>query len=163
ALDKIVAHALARERDLRYQSLKELQIDAEPTLISLRKARAEQLVFEAQDQFARKELDSAQALLQQGLALDPENTPGRQLRDSLQVQLRRRSTGYRIETLLRRAEEELRKGGYINAIQDLESALRLDPEYDPVRERLEYARGRAESVQRAKRHLSDAQRDLGSL
>src|SRR3954454_21993395 len=47
ALERIVNRTLKKDRELRYQSLRDVQLDTEPILIELRQERAESLATKA--------------------------------------------------------------------------------------------------------------------
>ena len=87
ALEQIVNRTLQKDRDLRYQSLRDVQVDTEPILIELRQERAESLVEEAKRLYAAADLESAQRVLGEVFDLDPANREARQLRETIQSQL----------------------------------------------------------------------------
>lgn len=73
ALEQVVHRALAKDRELRYQSLRELQYDVQPVLVELRCGRACELAGQAKDLAAKQQFREAMLLAEQSLALDPGN------------------------------------------------------------------------------------------
>src|SRR5215467_6401605 len=83
ALEAILNRILHKERDLRYQSLREVQLDTEPILIDLRQEEALQLLSEATRLYSGGQLDGALAVLNEAFDLDPGNREARQLRETI--------------------------------------------------------------------------------
>jgi serine/threonine-protein kinase len=101
ALERIIGRALAKDRSLRYQSMEELQFDAEPLAVGLRRKRAEELLQEANSRAAGNQPESAVALVRELLDLDPSNHEALLLRSSLQQQVHQRVVKARIDALLK--------------------------------------------------------------
>ena len=140
-LERIVLRAMAKRRELRYQSLEDLQFDVEPILRELKRDRAVPLLADAQRlvQEAGAEgesLDEAQRLLREVLELDPDNRGAQQLRAGIRLQLQQRTLRSRVEELLREAGEAADARHYGRAVECLTSVLQLDEGNDAVRERL---------------------------
>lgn len=72
-LQNVVFRLLQKDRELRYQSFKEVQRDIEPIRLEFQQQRAAKLLTQAEEQFARKQLEPAQALVLEVLDLDPSN------------------------------------------------------------------------------------------
>src|SRR5881396_3371356 len=73
ALEQIVHRALSRDRELRYQSLDDLQLDTDPVLADLRRLQAGGMISQAHALFEAGQLDEAQAMVRRILDLDPGN------------------------------------------------------------------------------------------
>jgi tetratricopeptide (TPR) repeat protein len=140
ALEKIVNRTLQKDRDLRYPSLRDVQVDTEPILIELRQERAEALVAEAKRLYGTAELQSAQTVLGEVFDLDPANREARQLRETIQTQLLHRLIRPKLEALVKKAEAALSTRRFEDAIESLEAALRLDRDNHTVSQKLEQAR-----------------------
>ena len=97
ALQQVISRLLQKDRELRYQSFKEVQLDCEPIRLEFQQQRAAKLLTQAQEQFAKKQLESAQSLLLEVLDLDPSNRLARTLRENVQKQLQLRTLQPRIE------------------------------------------------------------------
>jgi serine/threonine-protein kinase len=165
ALDHVIRRALHKDRELRYQSLRDLKVDVEPVLISLRKDRATALVAEAGRLVNNRNFEPALALLNQAIDLDSANQAARQVRDSVQVELRRRVIRPRIAALLAKADQSLAEGKHTEALQTLEAALRLDPDDTALQGRAREAQQERDRTREANRLLKEARTDLaeGSL
>ncbi len=160
ALQQVVSKIIQRDRELRYQSLKEVQFDTEPIRLDLRRERAAALLAQAQQLFEKKQLDPAQTVLQESLSLDPGNRPARALREQLLKQIRQRSLQPRIESLLSSGEDHLVKRRFPDAVQAFELALKLDRENDYIQARIEHAKGLAEHARQASELLAEARREF---
>lgn len=160
ALEAIVSRLLNREPDLRYQILEDVLFDCEPVLLELQKARATELVARARQLKTETQSETAQALIRQALELDPTNQAPRELREDLQKEFRRRAIQPRIQSLLRKAEDELTAGNFAGAIERFESALRLDPEDVQIRQGLEKAQEHFAASRRLEQLLADANQAL---
>ena len=160
ALEQIVHRALARDRELRYQSLDDLQLDAGPVLADLRRLQAGGMMAQARAIFEAGQLDEAQAMVRRILDLDPANAEARQLRDQISRQVQRRSVRPKVENLLKDAERELAERRFGEATESLESALRLDPNDSSIRVRLDESRRLAECNARASDLAGQAEREF---
>ncbi len=162
ALEQIVHRALEKQRDLRYQSLEDLQLDARPILLDLERERAAGLLGEARRLFAGGDLDRAQAAVREILDLDAANREARELREKIQRELRRRKVQAPVEELVRKAEEDLAGRRFAKAITSLEAALQLDPDNADLRTRLEQARESRERHRRLATLVADARAQLAA-
>src|SRR5664279_1820915 len=104
ALEAVINRILHKDRELRYQSLKDVQFDIEPIRLELQRQRASSLVTQAQELFDKKQLDPAQTVVLEALDLDPANTTARSLKETLQKQLQQRTLQPRIESMLNAGE-----------------------------------------------------------
>src|SRR5581483_2400831 len=91
SLQRIITRLLHKDRELRYQSLKEVQFDIGPILIDLRQRQAVELLGQARELHDSGELEKAQLMVQEILNLDPADKAARALWDNLQQQLRART------------------------------------------------------------------------
>lgn len=160
ALDTIIRRALHKDRELRYQTLHDLRVDVEPVLIDLRKERAATLVVEAHRLVDEGNFEVSRPLLNEAIDLDPANSAARQLRDTVQGELRRRLLRPRIEALLAKADQSVTEGNYADAVQTLENALRLDPEDMALQARSREAQQQRDQSRESNRLLSEARADL---
>ena len=140
ALERIVNRTLQKDRDLRYQSLRDVQVDTEPILIDLRQERAESLVAEAKRLYSTSNLEGAQTVLSEVFDLDPANREARRLRETIQNQVLDRLIRPKIDALVKKADDATCARRYEEAIESIEAALRLDRDSRMLAERLEEAR-----------------------
>jgi serine/threonine-protein kinase len=164
-LDQVIRRALHKDRELRYQTLRDLRVDIEPVLITLRKERAAALVTDAHGLADDRSFEQALALLNEAIDLDSANHAARQLRNSVQTELRRRLVRPRIESLLLKADRFLEEGNHNEAIQALEAALQLDSQDPALQSRLREAQQQRDQTRESRRLLAEARADFaqGSL
>lgn len=160
ALERIVLHALNRDRYLRCQSFEDILFDMQPVLEELARKEAVVLLDDAFQVFQQQDFDRAQLMIREVLRLDPANTEGRRLRDSIQKVLHERNVRPRIEELVRRAQEALLARRISAAVDFLESALRLDSENLTLRRKLADAQRTLEQVRHADQCLQEAVREF---
>ena len=160
ALQQVITKLVQNDRELRYQSLKDVQFDMEPIRIELQSHRAGELLLQAQELFAKKELEPSQALVHEVLLLEPSNRVGRALWANIQKQINQRTLQPRIESLLSGGEEYLTQRRFAEAVQSFESALRLDRENQHIQDRIEQARRLQEYSAKASRLLVEARRQF---
>src|SRR5271154_902438 len=146
SLEQVLNRALHKDRELRYQSLRDLRLDTEPLIIELKQQRAKQLLAEAQELSAHETQPEALALINEALNLDPGNKEARQLRESVQRQLQKKALQPRVDGMLQTAQEQLAKGAFFQAVQTLESANKLDQTDVRIRDLLEGAREKLKIV-----------------
>ena len=159
-LQAIIGRILHKDRELRYQSLKEVQYDVEPIRLDLQRQRAGALVAQAQELYEKKQLDPAHSVVLEALGLDPSNTVARSLKENLHKQLQQRTLQPRIESTLSAAEEHLAQRRFSDAIQSFEAALRLDRESAYIQNRLEQARALLEHSRAAAALLNEARQEF---
>jgi serine/threonine-protein kinase len=159
-IDRIVQRALQKERELRYQSLKDLMLDLSPALIELKRERAAELVQRAQNENRSDPSNSALAYLREALDLDPTNISARQLLESIQTTQQRLAIRPKVESLLQAAADAMSERKFSQAVTLLESASRLDRTDQVLAERLARARTALDLNRRTANLLSDARNAL---
>jgi len=160
ALQRAISRLMHKDRELRYQTLKELQLDIEPVRIELQQQHAANLLKQAQEFHARKQLTQAQSLVLEVLDLDPSNRLARSLWEDVQKQLQLRSLQPRIEALLKSADDQLAQRRFTEAVQTFDLALKLDRENGDLQGRRERAQALLEHSRQAAALLADARRDF---
>jgi tetratricopeptide (TPR) repeat protein len=159
-LEDVIGRALQKDRELRYQGLRDLRLDTEPLLFELEQDRARALVVEAQKQSDAGDFTSALSIIHEAMNLDPGNRDLRQLREAVQRELQKQAIESRVKAMLRTAEEQLARREFAPAIQTLELALKLDQTNLHTREQLEAARAGMQRFKDAARLVAAAQQDL---
>ncbi len=162
ALERLINKAMVKDREQRFPSLDELQLDAGPIITDFRRQRAGDLLEPARRQLESGDLDAAQALIRQVLELDPANRDARRLRAAVQEQIQARATRNRVEALLRNGEQFLAERKYSEAVDAFQSALRLNSAEPGVAARLESAQALLEQSRRLARCLADARRAVAA-
>ncbi len=160
ALERVILRTLSKDRELRYQSLQDVQFDTEIVRIELRKQRAAELLAQAQDHAENNQLDSAQSLILEVLSLDPSNRIARGLRENLQTRLHQIAIQPKIEALVSSAEVHFAQRRFLEAVQNLEAALKLDSENNAIQERIQQASAMLERNRAAESLLVEARKEL---
>jgi serine/threonine protein kinase len=160
-LEQVVNRALQKDRELRYQSLRDLRLDTEPLMFELQQARARTLLVEAEKLSAAGEFTSALSIIHEALELDPSNREVRHLREVVQRELQNQAVRSRVKTMLETAEEQLARRDFSNAIQTLELALKVDQTNARTRALLDAARAEAQRYKEAALLVAGALQDLG--
>ncbi|MCW5981056.1 MAG: protein kinase [Bryobacteraceae bacterium] len=159
-LEQVIRRALHRERELRYPSLRELQIDTEPILIELRQERARQLLEQARDSFAAGDLEAARAQAMEALDLDPSNRETRELRAAIQQKVQRRLLQPRIDELVSKGQQALEQRRISEALESFEAAVRLDSTNQQLKGQAQQVRTLLERSRSALRRLAEARREF---
>ncbi len=154
-LQQLVFRAMEPDRVLRYQSMEDIQFDAEPILREFERRRATVLIETARRSMESKELDQAQAAVRQALDLDPGNPAAERLRVELRGLVQERTVRSRVEALLREAEEETAGRRYARAAELLEAAARLDSDNGGVAAQLNEVRSRIEQSRKTAQLLDE--------
>ena len=159
-LKPVVLRLLYKERDLRYQSLEDVQFDLQPILLELQKGHDAELLVNAKDLATRGQVDAAQALVREILRGDPGNAKARELHEMLQAEAQRKAVRARVEGLLKTGHEKMAEQDYEAAIESFESARRLDKSNLDIQTVIQQARAAMEQAQKARILLEEAQRAL---
>lgn len=160
ALERLVHRALERQRELRYQSLDDVQFEAEPILRDLKRGRAAVLSREARRLMDAQKLDEAQGVVREALELDPDNQTAHRLRTTVQDLLQRRRVQPRVQTLLREAEDEIAEQRFARAADILKAAVRLDSTNADAKGRLEQVLIRLAQIQKCSQMVAEGRRLL---
>ncbi len=148
-LSQMIMRTLAKDRDLRYQSLHEFQLDVGPILMEMRRNRANELIPEARNLFEAARGPEAQQMVRRILDLDPMNAEARQLRERIQRMAQQQAILPKIGALKKSGQEQLQQNRFAEAIQSFENALRLDSANTEIRQLLETARNADGKYKRA--------------
>jgi eukaryotic-like serine/threonine-protein kinase len=156
ALEQAVLRMLAKDRESRYQSMEDIRFDLEPVTVELRKERVDGLLAEAKQHISLNRLEEANHVVRQALEADPANRTARDLRETLQRQIRDAELRPRIMAYVGASREQLKAGDFEAAIRNLESALHLDKSSLELQHMIADARGAQERARQTKRMLDEA-------
>ena len=159
-LQTILTRLLQKDPDFRYQNLEDVLFDSAPILQKLRKERAQELLEQAKTAKQEGQLELAQGMIRQVLEMDPTFEGVREFREELQTAIRRNAIRPRLEALVRKGTDEMATGSLKEAVQALESAIRLDPTDTHVQSLLEQARLAYEQSRKIAQLVTDANRAL---
>ncbi len=160
SLEQLVARAIEPQRELRYQSLDEVQYDAEPILREFERQRAAEVLDEARHWMDARDPDRAMAAVREAIELDPGNPVAERLRGELRGLVQQKATRSRVETLLREAEDEGSQGRFSRAAELLESAARLDGANRENAAKIEQIQLRLERGRKATQLLNEARQAM---
>jgi hypothetical protein len=139
ALNQIVMTCLQKVPEMRYPSLKDLQLDMKPILLELQQEHARKLLSDAERLAGAGQAEAAHALLHEALEIDPGNRAARALREKVQRILRAQMVGPRLDALLATGRHQLDSQQFDEAIHTLEAARKLDASNKDVLTLLERA------------------------
>ena len=159
ALELLVHRTIAKDREVRYQTFEELLPDCEAILIDLQHERAQAIMAEVRPLVASGDLEAAESRLQQVVELEPANREARRMRTSIKDQLRQLEIGKRIAALVAESEAQIRGRKFTEAVQTLETALRLNKNETAIQARLADANGRLNGFLQANKLVAEARRD----
>jgi eukaryotic-like serine/threonine-protein kinase len=159
-LEQLIARAIHKDRDLRYQSLEDLLFDLTPIRLQLQSAEAQSLIRKAETLVSGKHIREAQTVVRQVLQLDPNNTSARELREKLNREAQLQNLRERCEQLIASGTEQLNSLQYANAIETFESVLRLDVNNAEAEKLLQQARTALKKRERSEALIAQAKREL---
>jgi serine/threonine protein kinase len=159
ALDSLVHRAIEKRREARYQSFTELLADIMAIQSDLAHERAVFLLGEVSTLIEAGELDHAEDKLNEVALLAPANRNSRDLRKTIQNEKERRRNEARLPGLMEESADLLHRRRFAEAVSILETAVRLSPNDEKVREYLAEAKGKREAQRQASDLVSEARRD----
>ena len=159
ALELLVHRAIAKDREVRYQSFAELLLDSEAVLIDLQHERAAAIMDEVRPLMAAGDMEAAELKLQQVIELEPGNREARKLRAGLKDRVRQLEIGKRVSSLLLESEAHFRDRKFSEAVQTLENALRLNKNDTGIQARLADANSKLNGYLQANKLVAEARRD----
>jgi predicted Zn-dependent protease len=160
ALQAVVRRLLSKDRELRFQSLEDVQLDTEPVLIDLQKQEAQRLLPQVQDLCSTGAWDKAQTLVRSILELDPQNREARSLRERIQYEAHRRAVKPRVDALVQQGDREAEQRHFTMAIELFDSARKLDSADEKIQNRLRQLRSAKEANDQATELSTAAKKDL---
>ena len=153
-IESIICRALAKDRHLRYQTLRDLIYDLEPLVRQWEQQEADRLLGRAEALFASGNLPGSEAVLGEVLALNPANAAARSLRATIQA----RELQSRVTAAVARGKEHLGARHWAEAAQEFGLGARLGNGVDEASLLLAAAKAEMERVQRASALLDEARR-----
>lgn len=139
SLAAIIHRALAREPDLRYQNLRQLQIDLGVPLSELKREAADALLEDARQLESAGQWEAAQAALHDALHLTPEHPAARELLSRVNDRIHRAELDAKVGILLQAAAERAAGRQFREAVKLLKRAQQLDPGNAAVERQLQDA------------------------
>ncbi len=159
SLELLVHRAMAKDRDVRYQTFRELLLDSEAILVDLQRDRAVEILAEVGPLMESGNLEAAESKLLQVVELDPANREARQLRKTIKDKKHEQESAKRIATLFAESEAQIEQRQFAEAVHTLETAQRLNRNDPEVQQRLRDANSKLDAYLRASKLVAEARRD----
>ncbi|MDE3186500.1 MAG: protein kinase [Acidobacteriota bacterium] len=140
ALDGILDRALAKEPEHRYATAEEFAADLHSLGEELKKGQVSELFSDAERLTSEQQFGRAREILLQLVRIDPQHTGARQLLGTVQQNLARMQRAEQVRQLVAEAEEALASSRFPEALSSLDQAVKLDPENEELKARLEAVR-----------------------
>src|ERR1019366_3629595 len=165
ALDSIIDRALAKDPEARYASAEEFAADLHSLGDELKKAQVTELLTDAERLTNEEQFGRAREVLLQLVAIDPQHTSARQMLGVVGQNLARMQRAEQVFQLLAEAEEALASSRYSEALGSLDQAIKLDPENEELKARLDAARNKKRRYDEIGTLITqaDSLRDRGDL
>ncbi|PYS48651.1 MAG: hypothetical protein DMG13_25090, partial [Acidobacteria bacterium] len=160
ALEQLIARAMHKDRELRYQTLEDLLFDLMPIRLQLQSIEAQNLIRKAETLVHDRQIREAQTVVRQVLQLDPNNTSARELRERINREIQMQATRERCDQLIASGTDLLQSLQYAKAAEAFETVLRFDPSNIQAQNLLEQVRTAAKKRERAEALLAQARREL---
>lgn len=159
-LEAIINRMLTKDPEHRYQSLEDVLLDTGPVLTELKRRHATELVTEARALLDQGNIDAAVGMVRRILDLDPTNAEARKLREMVQREEKTRTAVGAVQSLIQRAEAEVSRKNYTQAVELFANALKLEPQNEKILTRLNAAKVEAEKNTQVASLLSEARKHL---
>lgn len=158
ALQQIVMRLLEKNRELRYQSLEDVQLDLQPIVVELQKDRAQAMIATVHQLVDTGRLEEAQAATREVLQLDPGNPEARSLFQRVRTDKERLLIQSRIQSLLEAADRAMQTREFDEAISSLQIAWKLSGGDPVIDARLREAQSLQSHSRQAQSLLKEAHR-----
>jgi hypothetical protein len=159
-LEQLIARAIHKDRELRYQSFEDLLFDLTPVRLQLQSAEEQTLIRKAETLVDAKHIREAQTVVGQVLQLDPNNSLARELLEKLNREGQLRDVRGRCEQLIVSGTAQVNALQYAKAVEMFEVVLRLDPNNVEAQKLLEQTRTTLKKREHAEALIAQAKREL---
>ncbi len=160
-LDEIIRKALAKNRDLRYASARDLAFDLMAVMDKEKHQEVQQWMKRADLAMQRTDWTKAEESLRQVLKVDKHHTPAHQLLSQVQVRIREQRKVDQVRQLRIQADEAFLDRRYDEALRAIDQAVAIDEtnkDLLSLRASIQEAKSRAARLKLALRKAEDAQR-----
>jgi serine/threonine-protein kinase len=158
-LDEIIHKVLAKNRDLRYPSARDLAFDLIAVVEKEKQQEVLQWMKRADMAMQRTEWTKAEDYLRQVLKVDKHHTPAHQLLSRVQVRIRQQRNVDQVRQLRSQADEAFLDRRYDEALRILDQAIAIDEtnkDLSSLRESIQEAKSRAARLKLALRRAEEA-------
>jgi len=160
-LDEIIRKALAKNRDLRYASARDLAFDLMAVMDKEKHQEVQQWMKRADLAMQRTEWTKAEESLRHVLKVDKHHTPAHQLLNQVQVRIREQRKVDQVRQLRIQADEAFLDRRYDEALRAIDQAVSIDEtnkDLLSLRASIQEAKSRAARLKLALRKAEDAHR-----
>ena len=133
-LGAVLSRVLQKSPIDRYQSMEDLLLELDPICKSLQSATVAKLVEHGHELVRQGDFPQARDILRQALQVESTNTQARSLLDKVNTELRRILIRPKAQEMVEKGRALLEQGRIQEARAESESALRLDPSFEPAQE-----------------------------
>ncbi len=133
-LGAVLSKVLQKNPMDRYQSMEDLLLELDPICKSLQSATVAKLVEHGHELVRQGDFPQARDILRQALQVESTNTQARSLLDKVNTELRRILIRPKAQEMVEKGRALLEQGRIQEARAESESALRLDPGFEPAQE-----------------------------
>jgi hypothetical protein len=158
-LDEIVRKALAKNRDLRYSSARDLAFDLLAVVDKEKQQEVEQWMKRAEIAAQRTEWTKAEDHLRQVLRVDKHHTPAHRMLSRVQVQIREQRNLDQVRELRMQADQAFLDRRYDEALRIVDQAIAIDQTNKDLlglRESIQAAKTRDARLKMALRRAEEA-------
>jgi TonB family protein len=127
-LATVVHKALRKEDSERYQSMEALLLDLEPIWTSHQRVTLNQMLEESQRLISNGKLLEARAVLRQSLLIDASSFAAKSLLEDVTASLEKTPAASKLRECVARGDQLLAQGLLLEARQQAEEALAIDPQ-----------------------------------
>jgi len=156
ALDDIITRALEKNPDERYQAAEEMASDLHEIIEALKDTYAAEVIAQAEQLVAKRELVAARDVLAQLLRVDSQHAHARRFLGEITARLSMQVRAEQAQQKRVKAEEAVQERRYDDAIQFLQDAQKLVPDDRSLAERLTEVRTSKEKNDRIMGYLRQA-------
>ena len=160
-LDDILRRALAKNRDLRYASARDLSFDLLAVMEREKHEEVAGWMKRADTAMQRTEWSKAEDYLRQVLKVDKNHTPAHQLLSHVQVRIREQKKVDQVRQLRIQADEAFLERRYDEALRTIDQAVAIDDtnkDLISLRSAIQEAKSRAARFKLALRRAEEAHR-----
>lgn len=155
ALELLVHRTLAKEREFRYQTFEDLRLDSATVLSDLQHDQAAAILREVPRLVAGGDLQGARAKVREAQALEPGNRDAQQWLRNIDQKLNERFNREKVAARLTEADEQLADRRFAEAVQNLETAVKLDTTNVVLQQKLADAKARLDASLKANRLVEE--------
>jgi len=133
-LEAVLSRVLQKSPMDRYQSMEDLLLELDPICRGLQSVTVAKLVEHGHELVRQGDYPQARDILRQALQVESTNTQARSLLDKVNTELRRILIRPKAQEMVEKGRALLEQGRIQEARAESESALRLDPSFEPAQE-----------------------------